>query len=296
LDLAFRAKPWQSAAGRGLALDNLPELCSDKINYDIRRALMKKSYGLALAVFLVLISSFNSSCKKENPELKAADAAYLAGDYQKAITSYQAYLSGTPAEDKIAAVKNKISESYYNLGEQAFNARNWQEAITNYSQSENTNAAAGISQCYFNMGEEAMAKNDYQAAIDAYTKSTEPGAADKLKAAQDALAAGSTAEPAAGTGTGGGTGGTGGTTGGGKEENFFLIKVASFPAQGGAQLMVNQLLSKGFRAYQVVSQTKQHTVFVGKFPSRDKAQVALAQIHALGKGYKKAYIVKRETD
>jgi len=268
---------------------------------------MKKHFGLTLVIFLAVLSTLGFSCEKMvcslKPDLdfcpsalKDADTQFLAGNYENAISLYQAYLAGNPSVDKIGLVKNKISDCYYNLGEKAFNLGNWSDALNYYTQSQNMNAPNRISKCYFNLGEEYFTKGDYQMAIEYYNKSKEPGVQARIQSAQDALQAGETVTPEPAPApqtvyiTQPGTSGKSNKKDGGEE---FLIKVATNTGLQEANNMVNAIRRQGITAYNTKQPGKSNVVFAGPFNSRDKAQVALAKIHALGKGYKRAFIVKK---
>jgi len=265
---------------------------------------MKKYLGLMLTVWVLIFSVASFSCDKlpwAKSPLKDADAQFLAGNYEAAISLYQAYLATGPSPDKVALAKNKISECYYNLGEKAFKAGNWQDAINYYQQSENSNAQNKISQAYFNLGEDAFNKGDYQVAIEYYSKSKEPGAQAKIQAAQDAIAAAEAEETKKEEETGGtktvyvvsqpSSKGSGKETK--KSEGEFLIKVATADNLKEAQEKVNAVRQLGIPAYNKKSPGKPNVVFAGPFKTRADAQVALARIHSLGKGYKRAHIVEK---
>jgi len=265
---------------------------------------MKKHFGLALVIFLVVLSALNFSCQKMSCALKSdlpwcqstlkdADAQFAAGNYEQAISLYQAYLGSNPDASKLIEVKNKISDSYYNLGEKAFNTRSWSDAISFYQQSQNPMAPSKISKCYFNLGDDFYAQGDYQAAIDSYQKSNEPGVQAKIQAAQDALLTGDTATLPPDTQTiyinrpGKPNQRT-------KQSESFVIKVATPSSLAEANNMVNAVRRQGITAYSSKQKGKSNVVFAGPFGTRDKAQVALAKIHAMGKGYKRAFIVKKD--
>ncbi len=264
---------------------------------------MKKHFGLALVVSLVVLSALNFSCEKMSCALKSdlpwcpstlkdADNQFLAGNYENAINLYQAYLADKPSESKIGLVKNKISDSYYNLGEKAFTSQNWTDAINFYSQSQNVDSQNKTSKCYFNLGEEYFAKGDYQAAIDNYSKSKEPGVQEKIQAAQDALQPVEPVQPPAAPGT---------TPPAqpaktAQPTDFFVVKVGVFPTRADANVIADELRARGIPVYKNISDAGKFVVFAGSYATREKAQVALGKIKAISKKYRFAYIAKRDKD
>jgi len=260
---------------------------------------MKKYLPLVLVTFIVTLSAVNFSCQKISCALKSdlpwcastlkdADKEYTAGNYEKAISLYQAYLNDKPAENKIEEVNGKISEAYYNLGEKSFNARNWPEAITFYSQSQNPDAQNRISKCYFNLGEESLAKNEYQTAIDYYSKSQEPGVQDKIKAAQDtlALAQGATVVPGA-TVTPGAT-----VQKPVPPPLIYAVSLVTFSSKADAQARVSELKGQGVKAYYTGSDSKGWTVYAGKYATRTQAENAMNKLMGISKQYRAAFVVK----
>jgi len=152
---------------------------------------MKKNRGWFLVVLVCAWALMGGSCKNIacgvsdalpfcDQTLKNADKQMAAGNCAGAIPLYQQYLGGQPKADKVPLVKGKISDCYFNLGEAAFSAGNFEEAINNYSQSDKAEAKAGIDNSNLALGDAALAAGNYEGAIEAYGKVQTPAGQAKL--------------------------------------------------------------------------------------------------------------------
>ncbi len=152
---------------------------------------MKKNYLLALVVLVCGLAVLSASCKNIacgisdalpfcDQTLKNADKEMTAGNCAGAIPLYQQYLGGKPAAEKVPVVKGKISDCYFNLGEAAFKAGNFDEAIKNYSQSDKAEAKAGIDNSNLALGDAALAAGKFDEAIADYGKVSTPAGQAKL--------------------------------------------------------------------------------------------------------------------